>query len=31
MKTLSLDWWSVILALGAAGLIRMGAFPHIAW
>jgi len=31
VKTLSLDWWSVILALAAAGLIWMGAFPHIAW
>jgi hypothetical protein len=31
VKTLSLDWWSVILALAAAALIRIGAFPHIAW
>lgn len=31
MKTLSVDWWSVILALAAAALIRMDAVPHISW
>jgi hypothetical protein len=31
VKTLSLDWWSVILALAAVGLIRIGAIPHIPW
>jgi hypothetical protein len=31
MKTLSVDWWSVIVALAAAALIRMGAIPHISW
>jgi hypothetical protein len=31
MKTLSVDWWSVIVALAAAALIRMGVVPHISW
>jgi hypothetical protein len=31
MKALSVDWWSVILALAAVALIRMGAVPHISW
>jgi hypothetical protein len=28
---LSLDWWSVILALAAIGLVMAGAMPHIPW
>jgi hypothetical protein len=28
---LSLDWWSVIVALAAAALIKLGVVPHIAW
>jgi hypothetical protein len=28
---LSLDWWSVIAALGAAVLIRLGVLPHVPW
>lgn len=31
MKTLSVDWWSVILALATAALVRIGAIPHISW
>jgi hypothetical protein len=28
---LSVDWWSVVIALGAAALIRLGVFPPIPW
>jgi hypothetical protein len=28
---LSVDWWSVITALGAAVLIKLGILPHIPW
>ena len=28
---LSLDWWSVILALAAIALVMAGAMPHIPW
>jgi hypothetical protein len=28
---LSLDWWSVLLALAAAGLVKSGFLPHIPW
>jgi len=28
---LSVDWWSVITALGAAVLIKLGVLPHIPW
>ena len=28
---LSVDWWSVILALAAAFLVWTGAVPHIPW
>jgi hypothetical protein len=31
MTKLSLDWWSVIAALGAAALIRLGVLPHVPW
>jgi hypothetical protein len=31
MKRLSVDWWSVILALGTALLVWTGALPHIPW
>ena len=31
MTKLSVDWWSVILALVAAALIRAGIVPHIPW
>jgi len=27
----SVDWWSVIAALGAAVLIKLGILPHIPW
>jgi hypothetical protein len=28
---LSLDWWSVILALVALALVKSGLVPHIPW
>jgi hypothetical protein len=28
---LTLDWWSVIAALGAAALVRFNILPHIPW
>lgn len=28
---LSLDWWSVLLALAAAALVKAGILPHIPW
>lgn len=28
---LSLDWWSVLLALAAAALVKTGILPHIPW
>jgi hypothetical protein len=28
---LSLDWWSVLLALFAAALVKTGILPHIPW
>jgi hypothetical protein len=28
---ISLDWWAVIAALGAAVLIKFGLLPHIPW
>ena len=28
---LSVDWWSVILALTAVVLVRIGILPHITW
>jgi hypothetical protein len=28
---LSLDWWSVVLALLAAALVKAGVLPHIPW
>ena len=31
MTKISLDWWSVIAALGAAALIRLGVLPHVPW
>jgi hypothetical protein len=31
MKKLSLDWWSVLIALSAAVLIRLGWLPRIPW
>jgi hypothetical protein len=27
----TLDWWSVIAALGAAALVRFNILPHIPW
>jgi hypothetical protein len=30
-RRLSLDWWSVIAALGIAVLLKAGLFPHIGW
>ncbi len=31
MKKLSLDWWSVLIGMGAAALVRFGFLPHIPW
>lgn len=31
MKKLSLDWWSVLIGLGATALVRFGFLPHIPW
>jgi hypothetical protein len=31
MKKISMDWWSVIVALAAALLVWSGALPHIPW
>lgn len=31
MKKLSLDWWSVLIGLSAAALVRFGLLPHIPW
>jgi hypothetical protein len=31
MKRLSIDWWSVLLALLAAILVKLGVLPHIPW
>jgi len=28
---LSVDWWSVLLALAAAALVKAGVLPHIPW
>jgi hypothetical protein len=28
---LSVDWWSVILALTAVVLVRLGVLPNITW
>jgi hypothetical protein len=28
---LSLDWWSVIAALGAAAIVKLGVLPHVPW
>jgi hypothetical protein len=28
---LSLDWWSVIAALGAAAVVKLGFLPHVPW
>jgi hypothetical protein len=28
---LSLDWWSVIAALGAAAIVKLGFLPHVPW
>jgi hypothetical protein len=30
-RTLSVDWWAVILALLAAIAVKLGAFPRIPW
>jgi hypothetical protein len=30
-RKLTLDWWSVIAALGAAALVRFNVLPHIPW
>jgi hypothetical protein len=27
----SMDWWSVLLALLAAALVKAGVLPHIPW
>ena len=29
--SLSIDWWSVLLALLAAILVKLGVLPHIPW
>jgi hypothetical protein len=28
---LSLDWWSVLAALVAAAVVKLGVLPHIPW
>ena len=28
---LSLDWWSVIAALAAAAVVKLGFLPHVPW
>jgi hypothetical protein len=28
---LSLDWWSVIGALAAAAIVKLGFLPHVPW
>jgi hypothetical protein len=28
---LSVDWWSVIVALGAAVIVKLGVLPHVPW
>ena len=30
-RNLSLDWWSVLVALSAALLVKSGLFPHVPW
>lgn len=30
-QKLSVDWWSVITAIGATVLIKFGILPHIPW
>ncbi len=30
-RTLSADWWAVIVSLGAAFLIKAGVLPRIPW
>jgi hypothetical protein len=31
MKRISLDWWSVLAALGAVVLVKSGILPAIPW
>ena len=31
MKKLSVDWWSVLIALAIAALIKLGLTPAIPW
>ena len=31
MKSISKDWWTVIIALGAVVLVKVGIFPSIPW
>ena len=28
---ISMDWWTVIVSVGAALLVRLGIVPHIPW
>jgi hypothetical protein len=30
-KRISLDWWTVIAALAAAALIKVGLIPNVSW
>jgi hypothetical protein len=30
-RRISLDWWTVIAALAAAGLIKAGLIPNVPW
>lgn len=31
MRSISLDWWTVIAALGAVVLVKSGLIPAIPW
>jgi hypothetical protein len=31
MKRISLDWWSVIVALAAVAFVKVGLLPAVGW